>query len=334
MSKKKEYMISVKNLRKVYNESVAVDNISFIVNEGETLVLLGKSGSGKTTTLKMINRLIEPSSGEVYFDDENILQLSAVKLRRQIGYVIQENALFPHYTVRENISVVPKLLGWDVDQINKKVEELLQLVELPPDQFIDRYPNELSGGQEQRVAIARALAGNPRLVLMDEPFGALDPLIRNQVRESFLKLKEHFNFTVVMVTHDISEAIKLGDKICLMDHGKIAQIGTSKELIFSPDNPYVLEFFTDNKFQFELNLVKLSDLIPFLSISEIRKSEVDVQFPHHMNFFEFMQEYASKPIEKISINQYNGEDINTTIPALLGAFRDYKSTFSTQNHLE
>ncbi|WP_020532179.1 ABC transporter ATP-binding protein [Flexithrix dorotheae] len=323
-------MISIKNLRKVYNESVAVDNISFEIKEGETLVLLGKSGSGKTTTLKMINRLIEPSSGDIFFDDENILQLDAVKLRRQIGYVIQENALFPHYSVGENISVVPKLLGWDATSINKKVNELLQLLELAPEQFIDRYPNELSGGQQQRVAIARALAGNPRLVLMDEPFGALDPLIRNQVRESFLKLKTHFNFTVVMVTHDISEAIKLGDKICLMDHGKIVQMGTSKALVFSPDSPYVLEFFTDNKFQFELNLVNLADLMPFLNHNEYKAENPTIaQFPHNMNFYELMQEYAATSIDKLAVQLENGENIQTTISELLEAFRKYKIAFNS-----
>ena len=236
-------MLQVSNLTKTYNGNLVVDNISFSIAGGETFVLLGTSGCGKTTTLKMINRLIEPDSGKIIIDGKNIKDEKLETLRRHIGYVIQNIGLFPHYTVEQNISVVPKLLGWDRSEISKRVHALMELVDLSPKEFLKRYPYELSGGQKQRVGIARALAGDPPIVLLDEPFGALDLITRRQLRTEFINLESLIHKTMVLVTHDVIEAFELADKICLMDRGKILQIGTQKELLLKPVNSFVEKFF-------------------------------------------------------------------------------------------
>ena len=236
-------MIEIKNLSKVLNENLVVDDISFSVNKGETFVLLGTSGCGKTTTLRMINRLIEPSSGEIRINEKNINRENPEDLRKNIGYVIQNTGLFPHYTVEQNISIVPNLLKWEKEKTKKRIHELMKLINLGSDEFLNRYPHELSGGQKQRVGIARALASDPSLVLLDEPFGALDQITRAQIRKEFKNLESLLHKTIILVTHDIVEALELGDRICLMNKGKIEQIGTVEELISSPKNSFVKSFF-------------------------------------------------------------------------------------------
>ena len=260
-------MISVKKVSRRFKDTLAVNQVSFEVATGETLVLLGTSGSGKTTLLKMLNRLIEPSNGEIWLNGSNTLQQNAIQLRRNIGYVIQHQGLFPHYTVAENIAVVPKLLKWPKKKTLDRCHELLNLLSLPPKEYLHRYPHELSGGQQQRISIARALAANPPVMLMDEPFGALDPITRSQIQQEFLSLEELLGKTTVLVTHDVFEAIILGDKICLMDKGKIQQQGTPKELIFKPANTFVKEFFNASRFQYELKVQLISDILPYLQHS-------------------------------------------------------------------
>ncbi|MBI3591224.1 MAG: ATP-binding cassette domain-containing protein [Candidatus Melainabacteria bacterium] len=240
-------MIHVSHLIKTLNSSIIVDDISFSVNEGETFVLLGKSGCGKTTTLKMINRLIELDSGQIIINGRDINQVEPEELRKKIGYVIQNIGLFPHYTVEENVSVIPRLLDWDKKKIKARVHELLELLGLDDSGFLSRYPHELSGGQKQRVGIARALAGDPKIVLLDEPFGALDPITKRQIQKEFKHLESLIHKTMILVTHDVLEAFELGDKICLMNQGKIEQIGTSTELIFSPKTSFVKSFFESFK---------------------------------------------------------------------------------------
>lgn len=248
-------MLQVKNLTKRFNEKVIVDNVSFSVKEGETFVLLGTSGCGKTTTLRMINRLIEPDSGEIWISGKNIKDDVPENLRKHIGYVIQHIGLFPHYTVEQNISIVPKLLHWDKKEISKRVHALMELIDLSPKEYLKCYPHELSGGQKQRVGLARALAANPPLVLLDEPFGALDPNTKRQIHREFITLESLVNKTMVLVTHDVFEAFELGELICLMDKGKIQQIGTQKELLYSPGNSFVKDFFEPNRIFLE-HLIK------------------------------------------------------------------------------
>ena len=257
-------MIKLHNVTKIYDGSTkAVDNISFEIKEGETFGLIGTSGCGKTTTLKMINRLVEPDSGEITVSGRSVLRQPAEELRRNIGYVIQSVGLFPHYSVRENIETVPRLMHWDEDKVQQRSEHLLQLVGLDPAEFAHRTPDALSGGQQQRIGLARALAADPKVLLMDEPFGALDPITKEQVREEFKKLLAQLNKTVILVTHDVEEAFELCDRICLMDQGKAQQTGTPKELLFKPVNKFVESFFDAHRFQLELMSVSVGEVIGY-----------------------------------------------------------------------
>jgi osmoprotectant transport system ATP-binding protein len=226
-------MIKVEHLVKTFGSAKAVNGISFEVAEGETLALLGTSGCGKTTTLKMLNRLIEPNSGTIYINGKNILEENPELLRRGIGYVLQNNGLFPHYTVAENIAIVPQLLKWDKAKTDKRINELLGKLHLTKE-HLNAYPSELSGGQQQRIGLARALVADPPLLLMDEPFGALDNVTRSKIHGEFKALDELKRKTIILVTHDVQEAFELADRIALMDKGKIVQIGTPAELLFAP----------------------------------------------------------------------------------------------------
>lgn len=269
-------MIVLQNLSKHFGNTVAVSDVSFDVKEGQTLVLLGTSGSGKTTTLRMINRLIDPTSGQIIINNENIFSKPVEALRRNIGYVLQGYGLFPHYTVAENIAIVPKLLKWPKDKIQKRVEQLLDKLQLSPDQYRNTYPETLSGGQKQRVGLARALAADPPILLMDEPFGALDALTKTLVRKEFKELDELKKKTIILVTHDIQEAFELGDKIGLMDKGKLQQVGTPEELLFHPANDFVKSFFKQQRLLLELQSVRLKsiwDMLPPIK----EKSEISLK---------------------------------------------------------
>ena len=236
-------MIIFQNVTKTFAEGgFSVLDLTFEVQEGETLVLLGPSGSGKTTALRLVNRLIEPTSGKIFFNGEDLLSLDPIELRRQIGYAIQSIGLFSHMTVEENIGIVLKLLGWPQKKIEERVEQLLLMAGLEPQKFRDIFPARLSGGQKQRVGVARALAADPPVILMDEPFGALDPLMREQLQNEFLEMQLKIRKTVFFVTHDVNEAVKMGDRIAVLDKGKILQIATPNELILRPATPFIREF--------------------------------------------------------------------------------------------
>ena len=239
-------------------EKTAVAEVSFDVAEGETLILLGTSGSGKTTTLRMINRLIEPTSGSILVDGRDVRSVAPETLRRGMGYVLQDSGLFPHYTVAENIAVVPRLLGWDAHRIAERTTTLLEKLHLPPDQYLNAYPSQLSGGQAQRVGLARALAADQPILLMDEPFGALDPITRAHVRKDFRGLDEVRKKTVILVTHDVAEALELGDRICLMHEGRVAQLGTPSELLLQPASDFVRSFFDGERLFLELGVISVS----------------------------------------------------------------------------
>jgi osmoprotectant transport system ATP-binding protein len=218
-----------------------VDGLSLTVSRGELLVLLGGSGCGKTTTLKMVNRLVEPSSGRVLVGGRDTREVPAHTLRRRIGYAFQQVGLFPHMTVRENVAVTPSLLGWPSDRIDARVDALLELVELPPDAFRERSPDALSGGQQQRVGLARALAAEPEVLLLDEPFGALDPLTRDRLQQSFQHIRRDLGLTCMFVTHDMTEALLLGDRIAVMNAGRLVQVDEPAELLRHPADDYVAE---------------------------------------------------------------------------------------------
>jgi osmoprotectant transport system ATP-binding protein len=239
-----ESMISLQRLRKEYADgTVAVHELDLDVGRGEVAVLIGPSGCGKTTTMRMINRLVEPTSGRILLDGTDVTKSDAVALRRKIGYVIQQVGLFPHQTVQDNVATVPRLLGWDGRRIRSRVLELLELVGLEPDRFARRYPHELSGGQRQRVGVARALAADPPVLLMDEPFGAVDPIARDRLQAEFLRLQEQVRKTVVFVTHDMDEAVRLGDRIAIMrEGGYLEQYAAPDELVANPATPFVADF--------------------------------------------------------------------------------------------
>ena len=217
--------ISFRNVTKKYDSVVALKSFNLEIAAGETVALIGTSGSGKTTALKLVNRLIEQSSGEITIDGKRISDLDVIKLRRSIGYVIQKGGLFPHMTVGENIGLLSKIERQEESKVKTKCEELLELVNLPPDEFYERYPSELSGGQQQRVSIARALAFEPEILLMDEPFGALDPITRHELHEEFMRIEKEIGTTTIIVTHDLTEAFKLADRLVLLDQGQTKQVG-------------------------------------------------------------------------------------------------------------
>ncbi len=246
------HMIELQNVTKRYGETVAVDAVSLSVSEGELLVLLGESGSGKTTTLKMINRLIDATSGVIRLDGEDIREVPGHILRRRVGYVFQKVGLFPHMTVAENIAITPLLLGWEASTIQKRVDELLEMVELDPGVMRGRRPSELSGGQQQRVGVARALAAAPKVMLLDEPFGALDPLTRDRLQQSFMRIRRENHLTAIFVTHDMVEALILGDRIAVMRNGRLVQIGTPHKLMVEPQDEYVQQLMGTPKRQAHL----------------------------------------------------------------------------------
>ena len=239
----------------------AVDDLSLIVPAGRICVLVGPSGCGKTTTLKMVNRLIEPSDGRILIDGVDIAGLDVTELRRGIGYVIQQVGLFPHQTIAQNVATVPRLLGWDKERASKRSDELLSIVGLEPGKYRDRYPSQLSGGERQRVGVARALAADPPVMLMDEPFGAVDPIVRERLQNEFLRLQEDLAKTILFVTHDIDEAIKMGDLVVVMQlGGRIAQAGAPAELLAAPASDYVARFVGADRGLKRLSLYRVGDV--------------------------------------------------------------------------
>lgn len=256
-------MIEIDGITKVYGATTVVDDVSMTVETGTITVIVGTSGSGKTTLLRMINRLVEPSAGEVRINGEVTRGIAPHLLRRRIGYAIQGHGLFPHHTVARNIAAVPRLLGWSKDAIAERVDELLTLFAMEPAAFRDRYPVELSGGQQQRVGVARALASRPDLLLMDEPFGALDPIIRARAQEDLRAIQHKLGSTIVLVTHDMEEAIRLGDRVGVMDGGRLVQHGPPEEIVARPANSFVAEMVGDAE-----RPMRLLSLIPVHGLVE------------------------------------------------------------------
>lgn len=232
-------MIEIEGVTKRYGETTVVNDVSMVIEPRSIAVIVGTSGSGKTTLLRMINRLVEPTSGVIKLDGVDNRSVPDYELRRSIGYAIQGHGLFPHRTVAQNIATVPVLLGWDANRIKARVDELMTLYQLDPQAYGPRYPHELSGGQQQRVGVARALAAEPNVLLMDEPFGALDPIIRNKAQEDLLAIQKRFGTTIILVTHDMEEAVHMGDKIAVMDGGKVVQYAAPAEILAKPASAFV-----------------------------------------------------------------------------------------------
>jgi osmoprotectant transport system ATP-binding protein len=316
-------MIKVERLVKTFGKTKAVNDISFEVKEGENMVLLGTSGCGKTTTLKMLNRLIEPDSGAISIGGKNIMEQPAELLRRSIGYVLQNNGLFPHYTVAENIAIVPNLLKWDKAKTQKRVEELLEKLHLDKN-YLNAYPNELSGGQQQRIGLARALVADPPVLLMDEPFGALDNVTRSKIHAEFLALDELKRKTIIMVTHDVQEAFELADRVALMDKGKIVQIGTPADLLFNPANSFVSNFLKEQHLQLEFKIIKLIDIWEHLP--DTGKKTNTSPLSAQTGVWETLQNFKFSAHENLNIiNQQNSEVKSITFGQLMAAFSKYKN---------
>ncbi|MEM6159386.1 osmoprotectant ABC transporter ATP-binding protein OsmV [Erwinia sp. P6884] len=269
-------MIKLENLTKTFTQKGtafnAVDNVSLNVPEGEMCVLLGPSGCGKTTTLKMINRLIPATSGKILINGEDTSGLDTVTLRRNIGYVIQQIGLFPNMTIEENITVVPRMLGWDKKRCRERATELMSMVALDPTKFLHRYPREMSGGQQQRIGVIRALAADPPVLLMDEPFGAVDPINREVIQNEFLDMQRQLKKTVMLVSHDIDEALKLGDRIAVFGQGKIVQCASPDELLAKPTNEFVGSFVGQDRTLKRLLLVQAGDVTDQQPTLTVRKS--------------------------------------------------------------
>ncbi|CAN5687347.1 betaine/proline/choline family ABC transporter ATP-binding protein [soil metagenome] len=256
-------MIRLEDLTKTFRgqERPAVEDLSMEVPAGEIVVLVGPSGCGKTTTMRLVNRLIEPDSGKIYLDEEDVTSVDSNTLRQRIGYVIQQIGLFPHMTIADNIATVPRLLGWDKKKTSARIDELLNMVGMDPADYRKRYPKELSGGQSQRIGVARAMAADPSVMLMDEPFGAIDPITRSRLQNEFLRLQQDIKKTIIFVTHDIDEAIKIGDRIAILqERSKIAQYDTPENILLNPANEFVADFIGTGASLKRLNLAKLEDI--------------------------------------------------------------------------
>lgn len=269
-------MIELVGLTKRFpgSAAAAVDELTLTVNEGEITVLVGPSGCGKTTSMELINRLIEPTSGQILIDGKDMTHTNPDELRRHIGYVIQETGLLPHRTIAQNIGTVPKLLGWDKARIAARVDELLEMVGMDPDTYRGRYPKELSGGQRQRVGVARALAADPPVMLMDEPFGAIDPITRERLQNEFLRLQQQVRKTIIFVTHDIDEALKMGDRIAVLrNQSHIAQYDTPENILTSPADDYVSDFIGAGASLKRLNLSRVRDVETATDVPTARVSE-------------------------------------------------------------
>ena len=302
-------MIRIEGVSKSFGSNKAVDSISFEANDKEILVLLGISGCGKTTTLKMINRLIEPDSGNIFINGNNITDQKPEELRKNIGFVMQHAGLFPHYTVAQNIAIVPNLLKWEKQKTQNRTVELLEKLHLPED-LLKVYPNELSGGQQQRIGIARALIADTPVLLMDEPFGALDNITKSAIHNEFKNLDELKNKTTILVTHDVVEAFELGHRICLMDQGKVVQIGSPAEILYHPVNDFVKDFFASNRLMLEYKIASVQSVQSFLK--KPLSLQAQKQLTKNTAIWEMLQILSTEKV-------YN-EDYE----ALLQAFNQYR----------
>ncbi|WP_439872979.1 ABC transporter ATP-binding protein [Rhizobium leguminosarum] len=289
-------MIEIRNVTKRYGPATVVDNVSMSVEKGEITVIVGTSGSGKSTLMRMINRLVPITEGEISVGGQNVMDVPVTELRRQIGYAIQGHGLFPHRTVAQNIATVPQLLDWDSARIAKRVEELLGLFNLDPATFADKYPHQLSGGQQQRVGVARALAAEPELLLMDEPFGALDPVIRGKAQDDLLAIQKQFGTTVILVTHDMDEAFHLGNQIAVMSQGRLLQCSTPEKILTEPADPFVQQLTGTSD-----RALKLMSLLPLKESMEPAKNGLAYALPQSLSLRDALAEMIWQGVDEAAV---------------------------------
>ncbi|MBY2926648.1 ABC transporter ATP-binding protein [Rhizobium leguminosarum] len=289
-------MIEIRNVTKRYGTATVVDNVSMSVEKGEITVIVGTSGSGKSTLMRMINRLVPITEGEIFVGGQNVMDVPVTELRRKIGYAIQGHGLFPHRTVAQNIATVPQLLDWDSARIAKRVEELLGLFNLDPATFADKYPHQLSGGQQQRVGVARALAAEPELLLMDEPFGALDPVIRGKAQDDLLAIQKQFGTTVILVTHDMNEAFHLGNQIAVMSEGRLLQCSTPEKILTEPADPFVQQLTGTSD-----RALKLMSLLPLKESMEPAKNGLAYALPQSLSLRDALAEMIWQGVDEAAV---------------------------------
>ncbi|MCW1413602.1 ABC transporter ATP-binding protein [Rhizobium sp. 1AS11] len=289
-------MIEIRNVTKRYGTATVVDDVSMSVEKGEITVIVGTSGSGKSTLMRMINRLVPITEGEIFVGGQNVMDVPVTELRRKIGYAIQGHGLFPHRTVAQNIATVPQLLDWDSARIAKRVEELLGLFNLDPATFADKYPQQLSGGQQQRVGVARALAAEPELLLMDEPFGALDPVIRGKAQDDLLAIQKQFGTTVILVTHDMDEAFHLGNQIAVMSEGRLLQCSTPEKILTDPADPFVQQLTGTSD-----RALKLMSLLPLKESMEPAKTGLAYALPQSLSLRDALAEMIWQGVDEAAV---------------------------------
>ncbi|MBY5760553.1 ABC transporter ATP-binding protein [Rhizobium leguminosarum] len=289
-------MIEIRNVTKRYGAATVVDDVSMNVEKGEITVIVGTSGSGKSTLMRMINRLVPITEGEISVGGQNVMDVEVTELRRKIGYAIQGHGLFPHRTVAQNIATVPQLLDWDSARIAKRVEELLGLFNLDPATFADKYPHQLSGGQQQRVGVARALAAEPELLLMDEPFGALDPVIRGKAQDDLLAIQKQFGTTVILVTHDMDEAFHLGNQIAVMSEGRLLQCSTPEKILTEPADPFVQQLTGTSD-----RALKLMSLLPLKESMEPAKGGLAYALPQSLSLRDALAEMIWQGVDEAAV---------------------------------
>ncbi|NYJ13375.1 osmoprotectant transport system ATP-binding protein [Rhizobium leguminosarum] len=289
-------MIEIRNVTKRYGAANVVDNVSMRVEKGEITVIVGTSGSGKSTLMRMINRLVPITEGAIFVGGQNVIDVEVTELRRKIGYAIQGHGLFPHRTVAQNIATVPQLLDWDSARIARRVAELLGLFNLDPADFADKYPHQLSGGQQQRVGVARALAAEPELLLMDEPFGALDPVIRGKAQDDLLAIQKQFGTTVILVTHDMDEAFHLGNQIAVMSQGRLLQCSTPEKILTEPADPFVQQLTGTSD-----RALKLMSLLPLRESMEPAKSGLAYALPQSLSLRDALAEMIWQGVDEAAV---------------------------------
>ncbi|WP_411196416.1 ABC transporter ATP-binding protein [Rhizobium sp.] len=289
-------MIEVRNVTKRYGAATVVDNVSIEVEKGSITVVVGTSGSGKSTLMRMINRLVPITEGEIFVGGQNVMDVEVTELRRRIGYAIQGHGLFPHRTVAQNIATVPQLLEWDSTRIAARVEELLGLFNLDPATFADKYPHQLSGGQQQRVGVARALAAEPELLLMDEPFGALDPVIRGKAQDDLLAIQKQFGTTIILVTHDMDEAFHLGNQIAVMSQGRLLQCSTPEKILTEPADPFVQQLTGTSD-----RALKLMSLLPLKESMEPTKGGLAYALPQSLSLRDALAEMIWQGVDEAAV---------------------------------